>query len=80
MALVLSQNTEIGPSREGVTLSSPRNFHNHTASFAASDAAMYSTLYAESAIVACLELFKQIVPPFRINTNPNTLLLSSLSD
>ena len=80
MALVLSQNTGIGPSREGANLSSPRNFHNHTASFAAFDASMYSALHTEFAIIAYLELFQQIAPPFRININPDILLLSSLSD
>jgi hypothetical protein len=54
-------------------------FLSQTASFAASDAAMYSASVVESAMVSCFELFHEIVPPFRVNTYPDYDLKSSLS-
>ncbi|KAK2987604.1 hypothetical protein RJ640_009348 [Escallonia rubra] len=38
-----------------------------TASFAASEAAMYSASVTESATVACLELFELTAPPFKVS-------------
>ncbi|KAJ9544278.1 hypothetical protein OSB04_023985 [Centaurea solstitialis] len=48
------------------TLRSEIKFLSQTASFAASDAAMYSTSVVESAMVSYFELFHEIVPPFRL--------------
>ncbi|KAJ9553351.1 hypothetical protein OSB04_017396 [Centaurea solstitialis] len=47
------------------TLRSVIKFLSQTASFAASEAAMYSASVVESAIVSCFELFHEIAPPFR---------------
>ena len=41
-------------------------FPQPPASFAASDAAIYSASQTESATVCCLELFQQMAPPFRV--------------
>ncbi|KAL0291900.1 UNVERIFIED_CONTAM: hypothetical protein Sradi_7009300 [Sesamum radiatum] len=51
-----------------------------TASFAASEAAMYSASLVESAMVSCLELFQATTPPLSLNTKPDWDLASSSSD
>ncbi|KAJ9545013.1 hypothetical protein OSB04_024720 [Centaurea solstitialis] len=53
------------------TLRSVIKFLSQTASFAASEAAMYSASVVESAIVSCFELFHEIAPPFRVKTYPD---------
>ena len=57
--------------RPWLTPSSEMNFLIQTASFAASEAAMYSTLVEESAIMSCLQLFQVIAPPFKENMYPD---------
>ncbi|KAJ9566994.1 hypothetical protein OSB04_002960 [Centaurea solstitialis] len=75
----LSQNISIGLEILATTLRSDRKFLSQTASFAASDAAMYSASVVESAIVSCFELFHEIAPPFMVKTYPDCDLKSSLS-
>src|SRR5581483_7064104 len=79
MAPELSQNISIGLEILATTLKSERKFLSQTASFAALDAAMYSTSVVESAIVSCFELFHEIVPPLRVKTYLDCDLKSSLS-
>ena len=63
----------------GTTPNSVMNFLNQTASLAASDAAIYSASIVESATVLCLELFQLTALPFKVNTNPDCDLKSSIS-
>ena len=51
-----------------------------TTRIAASDTARHSASLTESTTIACLELFQQITPPFRVNTKPKIPLLLPLSD
>ncbi|KAL0284898.1 UNVERIFIED_CONTAM: hypothetical protein Sradi_7186600 [Sesamum radiatum] len=51
-----------------------------TASFAASEVAMYSASMVESAVVSCLKLFQATTPPLSLNTKPDWDLASSSSD
>src|SRR6266542_1070967 len=78
MAPLLSQQRFTGHPALGTTPSSIMNFLIQTTSFAASEAAIYSASVVESATVDCLELFQQIAPPLRQNTNPDCDLESSL--
>ncbi|KAJ0796430.1 hypothetical protein HanRHA438_Chr04g0176191 [Helianthus annuus] len=54
----------------GTTSRSVMNFFIQAASFAASDATMYSDSVVESATTLCLELFHETAPPLRVNTKP----------
>ena len=67
MAPLLSQYKSIGRTMLGTTPSSIMNFFIQTASLAASEAAMYSDLVVESAVVSCLELFQPTAQPFNVN-------------
>ena len=51
-----------------------------TASFAASDAAIYSASVVESAVVSYLELFQLTAPPFKVNMYPDMDFELSISD
>ncbi|PRQ50071.1 hypothetical protein RchiOBHm_Chr2g0129021 [Rosa chinensis] len=64
----------------GTTSSSVMNFFIQTASFAASDAAMYSASVVESAVTLCLQLLQFTAPPFKVKTNPDVDFLSFTSD
>nr|GEV45023.1 putative reverse transcriptase domain-containing protein [Tanacetum cinerariifolium] len=67
----LSHNISIGSLLVGTTPSPSINFLIHTASIAASEAAMYSTFVEYIVIVLCLALFQSMAPPLSINTYPN---------
>ena len=62
----------------GTIPNSEMNSFNQTALLAASDAAIYSASIVESATVLCLKLFQLTTPPFKVNTNPNYDLKSSM--
>src|SRR6266516_3488687 len=56
IAPVLSKKIFIGPDVLGITPRSDMNSFIHTPSFAASEAAMYSTSHVDPATTLCLEL------------------------
>ena len=70
-APLLSQYTVIESIMEGTTSSSAMNLRIQTASFAASEAVIYSAFVVESVIVDCLELFQLTAPPFSRNMYPD---------
>ena len=76
---LLSQYRVMDKFMFGTTSKSCRNFLSQTASFAASQAAMYSTSIAESAMYHCLMLRHTTAPPFRVNTDHDVDFLESLS-
>ena len=71
MAPSLSQKSSIGFRMLGTTPSLVMNFLIQTASFTASEAAIFSDTVVESGTVSCLELFLLIAPPFKQNTKPD---------
>ena len=76
IAPLLSQYKATGNAMVGTTPRSEMNFLIQTASLAASDAAIYSASVVESAVVLCLQLLQLTVPPFRVKTYPEVILLS----
>ena len=54
----------IGPDALGITPRSDMNSFIQTPSFAASEAAMYSTSHVDPATMLCLELHQLTAPPF----------------
>ena len=73
MASLLSHYRAMGSALLGTTPSPEMNFLIQTASFAASEAAMYlasvvESAVVESAVVSYLELFQTIAAPFITNT------------
>ncbi|KAA0043611.1 hypothetical protein E5676_scaffold2208G00010 [Cucumis melo var. makuwa] len=56
-----------------------KNFHSHTASFTASQAATYSASIVEFAIQVCFTLLHTTAPLFRVNIDPHIDFLASLS-
>ena len=56
-----------------------KKFLSHTASLAASDAAMYSASMVESAMLDCLMLLQTTAAPPRVNTDPDVDFRESLS-
>ena len=60
-----------------MNLNSVRRVRNHTASFAASNAAVYSASHDELATVFCFFAFQEINPAPKVNPYPPTLLLVS---
>src|ERR687897_2108127 len=79
IAPILSQKIFIGPDALGMTPRSDMNSFIQTPSFAASEAAMYSTSHVDLATTLCLELHQLIAPPFNKNTYPVCDLESSRS-
>ena len=63
----------------GTTPNSVTNFFVQTASFVASNAAIYSDSVVDLATVSYVELFHLIASPFKQNTNPNYDVESSWS-
>ena len=64
----------------GTTPNSVIKFLIQTASFAASEAVIYSASVVESAMDPYLEYFEDTTAPLRVNTNPDIDFLSSRSD
>ena len=60
-----------------MTPRSDMNSFMHIASFAASEAAMYSASHVDPATTLCLELHQLTAPPFNVNTYPVCDLESS---
>ena len=74
------KNNVIGAFSILITPRSERNFLSQTASFAASQAATYSTSMVESAIQDCLILLQLMAPPLKVKTHPEVDFLKSRSD
>jgi hypothetical protein len=58
-----------------MNFNSIRRVRNHIASFAASNAAVYSTSHEELATVFCFFMFHEIRPVPKVKPKPPTLLL-----
>ena len=67
----------IGPDAQGLTPRSDMNSFIQTPSFAASEAAMYSTSHVDPATTLCLELHQLTASPFNKNMYPVCDLESS---
>ena len=65
---------------DGITSNPWMKFLIQTASFAASDATIYSISVVESVVVSYLELFQLTIPPFKVNMYPDMDFESSISD
>ena len=80
MAPLLSHNNGMGDVLDGIAPNSCMNFFIHTASLAASLAAMYSASVVESAVDPCLLFFQQTAHDPIVKTYPDVDFLSSGSD
>ncbi|KAA0036841.1 hypothetical protein E5676_scaffold110G002110 [Cucumis melo var. makuwa] len=76
---LLSQYKVMGMFMSRTTSKSCKNFLSQTASFTASQAAIYSTSIVESAMHPYLILRHTTALPFNVNTDPNMDFLGSLS-
>ena len=74
MAPLLSQYSDMAS--DVITSSSAMNILNQKPSFAASEAATYSTSVVESAMMGFLKLFQLTVPPLQTNVYPDIDFLS----
>ena len=78
--LLLSQNSIMGCTTIGTTLSSIRNFLIHTTSFVASKATMHSLFIVELIMQYCFTLLQLIVVPPKVKTKLELDQWESLSN